>query len=39
MPHDIAARIEYSEKYQDDTFEYRCVARNTPHVVAAQWRV
>lgn len=25
MPHDIAARIEYSEKYQDDTYEYRYV--------------
>lgn len=23
MPHDITARIEYSEKYQDDTYEYR----------------
>uniref|UniRef100_A0A7S1CQT6 Cyclin-dependent kinases regulatory subunit n=1 Tax=Bicosoecida sp. CB-2014 TaxID=1486930 RepID=A0A7S1CQT6_9STRA len=25
MPHDIAKRIEYSEKYQDDKFEYRHV--------------
>lgn len=23
MPHDMSSRIEYSEKYLDDTFEYR----------------
>ncbi|RLN95919.1 hypothetical protein BBJ28_00016047 [Nothophytophthora sp. Chile5] len=25
MTHDLSARIEYSEKYVDDTHEYRCV--------------
>lgn len=25
MPNDYASRIEYSEKYSDDTYEYRCV--------------
>ena len=25
MSADLAARIEYSEKYNDDRFEYRCV--------------
>lgn len=26
MTHDLSSRIEYSEKYVDDTHEYRCVA-------------
>lgn len=34
MAHDLSARIEYSEKYVDDTHEYRCVplpgARSPP---------
>ena len=30
MPHDLASRIEYSEKYADDTHEYRPV--HTPFI-------
>ena len=29
MPHDLAGRIEYSEKYLDDKHEYRCVQSPT----------
>lgn len=38
MTHDLSSRIEYSEKYVDDTHEYRCVARPLPPRELAQNR-
>ena len=35
MTHDLSSRIEYSEKYVDDTHEYRYVCVSVVPVVSA----
>ena len=35
MTHDLSSRIEYSEKYVDDTHEYRYIAPFFPYLLAS----